>query len=94
MRHEFNGVKGLKNISKHYGVSLHVLRYRLYELKIPFPDVMSVSRSRYVYNEAVGITAISKLVGVPYSTLRRRLMKGATLEEAILRSRYSRINNG
>lgn len=86
----YNGIKGLPNIAKHYGIPLGTLKGRLRNGKTLHEAIyMEDSRkfntgvATYEWNGIKGIRNIAESVGVAEMSIYRHLRNGKTLDEAM-----------
>ncbi|HGO5302417.1 TPA: hypothetical protein ACK21Z_003190 [Vibrio harveyi] len=86
---EYQGCKGLREISEKFGIPDSTLRYRLYangndiEKAVNRVKGARGPKEPHEYKGVVGLKDISSAFGINYNTLRQRLNAGMSIQEAV-----------
>ncbi len=86
---EYQGCKGLREISEKFGIPDSTLRYRLYangndiEKAVNRVKGARDPKEPHEYKGVVGLKDISSAFGINYNTLRQRLNAGMSIQEAV-----------
>ncbi len=88
MRREYcyEGIKGLGAIGEKVGVPEGVLSYRIHQLGMTLEEAIHDGRrsyQRHYYKGLSGVPSIAKRFGIPVSTIKSRLARGWSIEQAV-----------
>ncbi|MGL0943388.1 hypothetical protein ACSTDY_13935 [Vibrio vulnificus] len=99
VKYEYQGAKGLVEISKLTGIPKPTLAARIRKFNLTVEEAVKYTHVRgkvvYKYKGFVGLTAIARARGVNYHTLRHRVEKmGLPIEEALTQGGLQEGNRG
>ncbi|EJV0369625.1 hypothetical protein N5280_002471 [Vibrio vulnificus] len=99
VKYEYQGAKGLVEISKLTGIPKPTLAARIRKFNLTVKEAVEYKHIRgkviYKYQGLVGLTAIAREFGVNYHTLRHRVEKmGLPIEEALTQESFQEGHKG